>query len=453
MDSLQASGGRVGNVPENGKQILRKRRCDLNIFSRIRSFIKRKSPATFNAAEYETERVLEQISTLKVQLAELERRDSIIEEKLALLPLLPEECGKITLKAVESYKTETEKFIRDCLDSFNADNTRQLEDIKESVWQMKNQRKKIASECVSQILDKQSEMSCALHAQIGSEQQLFSELTEQIQNEQEKTRLGLSQKLDDSAKEITDKTDKVRTEVMRADLNAAAMCKTDDDFDKHFIPINRYFGNRGMAISMHLTSVKDKPDPIVYETADIIRTSALSLMADEINYRQLEGAVAELGVAQGKFARVINALFPERTLHLFDTFDGFPNEDVRLENERNFSKAADNKSYANIDMNALMKRLPHPEQCVIHRGYFPDTAEGFEESFCFVNIDCDLYKPIKAGLEYFYPRLVKGGCIFVHDYRSKFYRGVIEAVREYANENGISYCVLPDNTGTAVIIK
>ena len=241
--------------------------------------------------------------------------------------------------------------------------------------------------------------------------------------------------------------------VYRCDLNGIASCKSDNDFDKRLIPLNRYFDNRGMAVAMHLTSVAEKPDPIVYETADVIRTSTLSLIADEIHARELKGSVAELGVAQGKFARVINALFPERELHLFDTFEGFPQSDIADDKQRNFSDTKP-EWYADIDMSSLMSSMRHPERCIIHKGYFPDTAVGMEEErFCFVNIDCDLYKPILAGLEYFYPRLVKGGYIFVHDYRSKYFTGVRAALNEFAQKNNISYCVIPDNTGTAVITK
>ncbi len=257
----------------------------------------------------------------------------------------------------------------------------------------------------------------------------------------------------DTLNALRNEMENLWTEMSRFDLNAAASCRSDEEFDKRFIPINRYFGERGMALSMHLTSVADKPPSIVYDTADIIRTSALSLISDEIKERQVSGSVAELGVARGNFARVINAVFPDKILHLFDTFDSFPHKDIVIDIERGYTKIKQD-AYAGIDITALLKQMPYPKQCVIHQGYFPDTTHGLEnEQYCFVSVDCDLYNPIKAGLEYFYPRMAKGGCIFVHDYRSKYFRGVIEAVREYTKENEISYCVLPDNTGTAVIMK
>ena len=203
---------------------------------------------------------------------------------------------------------------------------------------------------------------------------------------------------------------------------------------------------------MHLTSVDERLDDSVYQTADVTRTSAFALIAEEIRERKLEGSVAELGVAQGAFAEVINAHFPEKKLYLFDTFEGFPQADADFERMYDYSDPQKHW-YADINVDQVLKRMRYPQNCIVRKGYFPDTAEGLEEVFCFVSIDCDLYKPIYSGLRYFYPRLVEGGCIFVHDYRSKFFRGVKLALRRFADEQGFFYSVLPDNTGTAVIIK
>ena len=51
--------------------------------------------------------------------------------------------------------------------------------------------------------------------------------------------------------------------------------------------------------------------------------------------------------------------------------------------------------------------------------------------FALVHIDCDLYKPFKAGLEFFYPRLVTGGFLIMHDYTSLWWDGVERAVESF----------------------
>lgn len=47
-------------------------------------------------------------------------------------------------------------------------------------------------------------------------------------------------------------------------------------------------------------------------------------------------------------------------------------------------------------------------------GYFPYTISVIRMNswFSVVRLDCDLYEPMKAGLEFFYPRMPKGGLFF-----------------------------------------
>src|SRR5580700_1001732 len=61
---------------------------------------------------------------------------------------------------------------------------------------------------------------------------------------------------------------------------------------------------------------------------DYIRLAALELISYEISKKKLVGNVAELGVYKGKFARYINQFFPDRSLYLLDTFEGFDNRDI-----------------------------------------------------------------------------------------------------------------------------
>jgi O-methyltransferase len=96
--------------------------------------------------------------------------------------------------------------------------------------------------------------------------------------------------------------------------------------------------------------------------------------------------------------------------------------------------------------------MKYPDNCVIKKGYFPETAEGVEEQFAFVSIDADLYEPIYQGLVYFYPRLEKGGYIFVHDCNGDVYGGKA-AVEKYAQEFNIPYFPLCDVCATIVLSK
>ncbi|MEO8770577.1 MAG: TylF/MycF/NovP-related O-methyltransferase [Ferruginibacter sp.] len=184
---------------------------------------------------------------------------------------------------------------------------------------------------------------------------------------------------------------------------------------------------------------------------DHIRLASLELVAYEINKKNLSGAVAELGVYKGKFARYINKYFHNRYIYLFDTFSGFDLKDVRVEIENTFSDGS--QDFSNTSVNQVLGIMPFPDKCIVKKGYFPATAVGLNDEFVFVSIDVDLFEPIYNGLVYFYPRLKKGGYIFIHDYNNDAYKGAREAVDKYCKENNLNIVPLPDSAGTAILAK
>lgn len=148
-----------------------------------------------------------------------------------------------------------------------------------------------------------------------------------------------------------------------------------------------------------------------------------------------EAAVAEAGVYKGEFAQWINLYFPDRTLHLFDTFEGFDQRDLSVEVENAFSEEREGH-FRETSVELVMGRMPFPAQCRVHKGYFPDTAAGLEQRFCFVNLDLDLYLPIYHGLRLFQDKMTEHGVILVHDYFSSGYRGARAAVDQFLAECG-----------------
>ncbi|NEQ53666.1 MAG: class I SAM-dependent methyltransferase, partial [Leptolyngbya sp. SIO3F4] len=54
-----------------------------------------------------------------------------------------------------------------------------------------------------------------------------------------------------------------------------------------------------------------------------------------------------------------------------------------------------------------------------------------DRAFFFVNIDCDLYKPHLECLDFFYPRMEKGGIIFFDDYHSVHYPMARKAIDKF----------------------
>jgi hypothetical protein len=135
---------------------------------------------------------------------------------------------------------------------------------------------------------------------------------------------------------------------------------------------------------------------------------------------------------------------------LFDTFDFFPEKD--LVNEKKMVKAMVAKHNAGCFVDKeerTRKKLGFRENVIFRKGYIPDTFEELpEETYVFVSLDTDLYPSITAGLDYFSPRMSKGGVIAVHDY-AKHYKGVCKAVREFAGKSAKGF--IPIGDGSTVL--
>ncbi|MGD6940727.1 TylF/MycF/NovP-related O-methyltransferase [Cytobacillus gottheilii] len=198
-------------------------------------------------------------------------------------------------------------------------------------------------------------------------------------------------------------------------------------------------------------SIYDYPDyPI--KGIDFVRISTMEFLAKEINEKKLSGAVAELGVYRGDFSKLISKLFPENKLYLFDTFEGFNEEDIKIEEDFLLSNATEGR-YGNTSINLVLEKISRTN-VEVKKGYFPDTTKGLEdEKFSFVSLDVDLYKPTYEGLSFFYPRLEKGGYIMIHDYNLDYYKGVKKAVREFCEEKNINIVPISDYFGSAIITK
>jgi len=180
------------------------------------------------------------------------------------------------------------------------------------------------------------------------------------------------------------------------------------------------------------------------------RVAFLEGLKDLFNATGVCGAIAEGGVFKGEYAREINRLFPGKKLYLFDTFEGFDERDTAVDNKQGYSTATTgNLGITSED--AVLNIMPHPEMCIVRKGYFPETAEGINDKFCFVNLDFDLYQPMLAGLEYFYPRMVKGGVILVNDYFLDSYGGVRQALKDFTNKTtGVRMTPIGDGLSIAV---
>ncbi len=187
----------------------------------------------------------------------------------------------------------------------------------------------------------------------------------------------------------------------------------------------------------------------IRDSGDPVRYGSMALAIARIQQESIRGAFAEVGVWQGYTSEFIHSQAPDRAFHLFDTFTGFPDQDIE-----NGTKS-DQARFRDTNLAAVRTRVGHSDRIVFHPGYFPETAQGLEnELFAFVLLDLDLYNPTYAGLEFFYPRLVPGGYLFLHDYNStESEHAVRRALECYMMNKPEPLIELPDAFGSAVIRK
>lgn len=193
------------------------------------------------------------------------------------------------------------------------------------------------------------------------------------------------------------------------------------------------------------------------ETTDP-RVRWLCNFAQYVEEKGLAGNTAECGVWYGDFSFFINKYFPEKTLYLFDTFEGFTASDLsaerRLRNKMFLEgEFNDDTSFAHNTIEIVERKLLHFEKCVVKKGFFPETTAGIEDVFCFVMLDMDLYQPMLAGIEWFYPRMVSGGVLLLHDYFHPSLPGVRQAVHDYEQQHQAKLCTCPigDFSSLAII--
>ena len=190
--------------------------------------------------------------------------------------------------------------------------------------------------------------------------------------------------------------------------------------------------------------------------SDYFRYRSFELTANEISNNKIMGNIAEVGVCTGRFARLLNEKFPKRKLYLFDTFESFDLDEFMLEVEAGRCPENFIDGFVNTSVEQVLEIMPYKENCIVRKGLFPTTTNGLEEEkYAFVSLDVDLEKSTYEGLKYFYPRMSKGGYIFLHDYNNRFLEGVKEAVRKFEEEFSLNLSKVPlaDEGGTLVIVK
>lgn len=183
---------------------------------------------------------------------------------------------------------------------------------------------------------------------------------------------------------------------------------------------------------------------------DISRFYFFCLAFDQLTKEGIAGDVAELGAYKGNTATLLATMARRMgaTAWILDTFEGFDTADLTGPDTVHPVQFRDTSLEA-------VRALVGEENVRYVKGHFPESASQLPDDrrFALVHVDCDLYRPISHALRYFYPRLLPGGYLIVHDYASLAWEGAERAVDEFFADKAEAVIPLPDGAGSVAIRK
>jgi hypothetical protein len=155
-----------------------------------------------------------------------------------------------------------------------------------------------------------------------------------------------------------------------------------------------------------------------------------------------KGNFAECGVYAGMSMFFVADLCKYRFIGV-DSFEGV-SEPGEYDNDYFKSKKlAIDISFAK----AFLKKFNNID---LHKGWVPEVFDKIDDKeYAYVNIDVDLYDPTKNSIEYFWPKLIKGGVLICDDYGSDKTPGARKAMNDFFGVDNI--LELP--TGQALVYK
>lgn len=143
----------------------------------------------------------------------------------------------------------------------------------------------------------------------------------------------------------------------------------------------------------------------------------------------LKGDIVELGVFEGRTAKILALAAPNKTVHLFDTFKGITADvlganDLPLLNGYFVHPSACEE--------AVRKNLATCPNVKFYAGPIEETVPAFKAPpLSFIHFDCDTYGGYSTGLKVLWSKLEMGGYCLFHDYQHVHCVGATKAVDEF----------------------
>ncbi len=151
------------------------------------------------------------------------------------------------------------------------------------------------------------------------------------------------------------------------------------------------------------------------------------------------GDVVECGIFRGAtsvlMAKLMDIRQSDKKLFLFDSFQGLPEPDRRVDASLRFHKGGWAASRNEVE--ALLAQYKVLQRCVVYEGWFSETLPTLkdEQQFCFAYIDADLHASTVDCLQHVWKRMGQDAVAVFDDYHHPS-GGVRKALDEWVAESG-----------------
>lgn len=172
--------------------------------------------------------------------------------------------------------------------------------------------------------------------------------------------------------------------------------------------------------------------------------------------QNIPGDIACMGIYRGGTLVCMSSYLAEhkidKKIYAFDSFKGFPpyhKNDLPEMFEKLYAQGEISQGhYLKAKVSGLYHLSPEKwadcskepiivflkdngDKALIFEGMFVDTLDNLPDILSMVLLDCDLYESYLISLEYCYPRMSRGGVIYLDEYYSLKYPGARVAVNEF----------------------
>lgn len=208
----------------------------------------------------------------------------------------------------------------------------------------------------------------------------------------------------------------------------------------------------------HLLWVSDRTFLDVWskfpESTPVVPDRRFVLWSAATSVRSVPGDTAECGVYRGggSFLILVSQQgIGGKTHHIFDSFEGLSEPDVRDDPKHRTAFVWQKHDLA-VEEEVVVRNLSGFENVRLYRGWIPQRFEEVaDRHFSFVHVDVDLYQPTYDSVAFFYPRMNRSGIILCDDYGFTTCPGAKEAFDDYLVDKPES--VIQLTTGQGMLVK